>query len=76
MRNVSESKNLSQTRIHSHDSACTVPANYNPKWVLLDGDIIETAFIGAFWSSRDVQRHRDFIPFVVGIRDLGQRKRI
>ena len=71
-----KTRTLSQTKTHSHYSACTLPSNFNPKWVLLDGNIIETAFIGAFWSSRDVQRHGDFIPFVVGIRDLGQRKRI
>jgi hypothetical protein len=46
----------------------------NPKWILLDEDIIQTAFRGAQWSTGDVQRDWDFIPTVVGIIDLGQKK--
>lgn len=64
----------SQTRNHLHYSACTLPTNFNPKWVLLDEHIIEATLRGAWWSTGNVQRDWNFIPTVVGIIDLGQKK--
>jgi hypothetical protein len=46
----------------------------NSKWILLDEDIIQTAFVGAGWSTGDIQRDWDFIPTVVGIINLCQKK--
>lgn len=61
---------------HSHDGARALPLNHNPKRVLLNDDFIELILRSARWSRRQIQRDGDFISAVVGIINLGQRKRM
>lgn len=58
-----------------HDSACTLPANYYPKWITGDEHIIEPALRGAGGNLGEIQRYWDFITNAVGIINL-ERKQI
>lgn len=63
-----------QIRSHLHHSACTSALNFNPKWILLNEDIIELTLGGAGWNLGYIERDWDFIPIVVGIINLGTEK--
>ena len=56
---------------HLHCGACTLPADFNPEWILLNEDIIELALGGARWNPGYVERNWDFIPIVAGVINLG-----
>lgn len=58
-------------RSHLHYGACTLPADFNPKWILLNEDIIQAALRGARWNPGYIERNWHFIPVVAGIINLG-----
>lgn len=51
-------------------SACTLPADFNPKWILLNENVIELALGGAGWNPGYAERDWDFIPTVAGVINL------
>jgi hypothetical protein len=72
--NVKVTTTSKSDQSYLHDSACTLAANFNPKWILLNENIIESSFRSARGGQGNVQRDWDFIPVVVWIINLCQMK--